>query len=116
MNESEAIGRLRDYVEGIRDPEARAAHLEAIEVVASALKSRYVHGGEMATCSVCGGSNVQCHVWVEPNTSVLHEFVFDDESSAEQLGGSYCADCDEIVRLKWTGLEVVAKPESTDAR
>ena len=49
----------------------------------------------MIYCNDCKGTNVQCAMWVNPNT---HK-VFDDFGEWNYQGSTWCDDCQEHTEL-----------------
>lgn len=85
---------------------ARIKELEArIERAVTSLRGLdsppRVHGGIGARCSRCGGSNVHVHIWINPNTSELGEYAYEEESLAVERGASFCDDCKDHLPMRW---------------
>lgn len=47
------------------------------------------------TCTKCGGTNVQCAMWINPNTKEIH----DDFGSWDETDTKFCEDCQINVEL-----------------
>ena len=46
-------------------------------------------------CSKCGGSNIQCVAWVDPNTDELIEYWDGDPQD------NWCIDCDDNTKFNY---------------
>lgn len=46
-------------------------------------------------CSVCGGTDIMCHDWIDPNAETVLGCLDSTWESLAREGQSYCADCNE---------------------